>query len=101
MGFDWGSKGFEFGLMWFERVLVDKNRKNLLVVHRSSVAHVAALCACECKRAYLLSPPNHQPPFRLRTTTRTINLKKHFYHLHLDFQHVVLNIVGIITLPYK
>ena len=27
--------------------------------------------------------------------------KKHFYHLHLDFQHVVLNIVGNITPPYK
>ena len=47
---------------------------------RSFVAHVAALCACECKQAYLLSPPNHQPPFGLRTTTRTINIKKHFYH---------------------
>ena len=46
MGFDWGSKGFEFGLMGFEE-LVDKNLKNLLVVvHRSSVAHVAVLCAC-------------------------------------------------------
>ena len=45
-GFDEGLKGFEFGLMWFERVLVDKNRKNLLVVvHRSFVAHVAVLCA--------------------------------------------------------
>ena len=60
-------------------MLVDKNNKNLLVVVlRSSVAHVAVLCACECKRAYLLSPPNHQPPFRLRTTTRTINQKNIF-----------------------
>ena len=56
--------------IWFEGVWgsgLNKNRKNLLVVVlRSSVAHVAALCACECKRTYLLSPTNpHQLPFNL------------------------------------
>ena len=89
--FDWGSREglmgferrFEFGLSWFERVLVDKNRKNLLVVVlRSSVAHVAVLCSCECKRAYLLSPPNHQQPFRLWIITRTINQKNFFRSLY-------------------
>ena len=76
LGFE---RRFEFGLSWVVRVLVDKNNKNLLVVvPRSSVAHVAVLCACECKRAYLLSPTNHQPPFGLWTTTRTINLKNIF-----------------------
>ena len=76
MGFE---RRYEFGLMWFERGDVglrrfdgvrgsglNKNRKNLLVVVlRSSVAHVAVLCACECKRASILSLTNHQPPFRL------------------------------------
>ena len=64
-GFDGVRLGFE-GVEGFERVLVDKNRKKLLVVvHRSSVAHVAALCACECKRASILSLTKHQQPFGL------------------------------------
>ena len=90
-----GLRWFEFGLMGFEGgwekvwILFDrvwgsglnKNRKNLLVVvPRSFVAHVVALCACECKRASILSPPNHQPPFGLRTTTRTINKKNNIHH---------------------
>ena len=66
MGFEGGERRFEFGLSWFERVLVDKNRKNLLVVvPRSYVAHVAVLCACECKRASILSLTKHQQPFGL------------------------------------
>ena len=74
-----GLMGFEFGLSWVVRVLVDKNRKNLLVVvHRSSVAHVAVLCSCECKQAYLLSPTNHQPPFQAMNNHKDDKPKKHF-----------------------
>ena len=78
--FDWGSReGLNLVWVGLKRELVDKNRKKLLVVvHRSFVAHVAVLCACECKRASILSLTKHQQPFGLWTTTRTINLKNIF-----------------------
>lgn len=44
--FEWGSKGFEFGLMWFERVLVDKNLKNLLVVVLSLIRRSCCCFVC-------------------------------------------------------
>ena len=97
LGFE---RRFEFGLSWVVRVLVDKNNKNLLVVvPRSSVAHVAVLCACECKRASILSLTNHQQPFRLWTTTRTINQKNIVPSIvsENDSHVVMLNIIGNIT----
>ena len=76
-----------------------KTEKTSLLFFRSFVAHVVVLCACECKRAYLLSPPNHQPPFGLRTTTRTINLKNIFstlgngYVFYRFFNHLGKDVI--------
>ena len=68
-GFEEVRIGFEGVRIGFEGVregMVEKNNKNLLVVvHRSFVAHVAVLCACECKRASILSLTKHQQPFGL------------------------------------
>ena len=78
--FDWGSReGLNLVWVGLRGCWLSKTEKtSLLLFFRSSVAHVAVLCACECKRASILKPPNHQPPFGLWTTTRTINQKKHF-----------------------
>ena len=42
--FEWGSKGFEFGLMWFEEF--DKNNKNLLVVVLSLLRRSCCCFVC-------------------------------------------------------
>ena len=65
---------------WGSRSITKTIKTSLLLFFRSSVAHVAALCACECKRASIHSLTNHQPPFRLRTTSRTINPKNNTHH---------------------
>ena len=76
----WGSReGLNLVWVGLRGCWLTKTEKtSLLLFFRSSVAHVAVLCACECKQASILSPPNHQQPFGLRTTTRTINPKKQF-----------------------
>ena len=78
--FDWGSReGLNLVWVGLRGCWLTKTEKNsLLLFFRSSVAHVAVLCSWECKRASILSLTNHQPPFRLWTTTRTINLKNIF-----------------------
>ena len=87
----------------FEDWLTKTEKTSLLLfIAPTSLMLVSCVPANVSKLTFAV-PPNHQPPFRLKTTTRTINKKNNFLRLVLDndSHDVVLNIVGNITQPCK